>query len=87
MRGIWGEGCTLHKIVKTESECKKAAAELQITYSTRATRADCPAGCYTWRNANKLWFNTITNPSMTSPHQDTAGICKGIVILKYVKSV
>ena len=73
-----GQDCTVNSIVCTESECKKAATQLQLTYDTARRDKYSPAGCYRWYDT--VYFNQITNPSLTDPSTITAGICKGITI-------
>ena len=78
MTAEYGQDCTVNSIVYTESECKKAATQLQLTYDTARRDPYSPAGCY--RRYDTAYFNQIINPSLTDPSTIKAGICKGIPI-------
>ena len=78
--GVYGKDCTLIKLVETEYECRKAASQMEMIFIARVPLSSSPAGCFRWSGQIEVYFNSITNPLMTSPNPATAGICKGMTI-------
>ena len=86
------QDCPLNEVIKTASECVIAAEEqgLQIDTSVGiGPFSERPAGCYKWNGFNGTKgasFNTILDPSSTSPMHNSAGLCKkgNIVYLRMV---
>ena len=76
-----GANCLLSNVITTESECATAANQLQISYMESITSKKRPAGCYVWLSTNETWFNTVTNPSETTPENGAAGVCKGGILI------
>ena len=59
----------------TEGNCKDAASQLGEKYIKVVTRQDAPAGCWKayW---HEVYFNRITDHSLTSPNSNFLAICK-----------
>ena len=73
--GVYGQDCPLNNVVKTEAHCRDAASQLQMMFVGRVSSSKRPAGCYVQYNG--VYLNFETNPDLTSPSTDEAGICKG----------
>ena len=75
------QDCPTNEIIKTESECVIAAEQQGLQIDTTVgigPFSERPAGCYKWsHNGTKgASFNTILDPSSTSPKHNSAGLCK-----------
>jgi hypothetical protein len=79
--------CPVNQIVATVSECKLAASELGIKYIGNVNKTNRPAGCYSLRNREKVYFNSVVDPKSTSSlWGEGAGIClPGIITLATYK--
>ena len=64
--------------VNTVSECTRAAEQLGLNYEETVENSKRPAGCYTWLHDGRqdASFNSILDPSSTSPEDKTSGICR-----------
>ena len=76
--GVSGKDCTSNAVVNTANECRLAADQLQRTYIREVIMVIYPAGCF--EHNFTVYFNTITDPSLTLPIHPFAGICKGIAL-------
>ena len=78
----------MDSIIVTEEECKKAAAQFGDLYKLSFSSSTYPAGCMSNSEVNRVFFNTITDPSLISmptgytiqnagglPSAVTRGIC------------
>ena len=82
-KGKNGQDCPFGTTVKTKSECKLAASELNIQFSHRLPiprSKVLPAGCHYRPSFQVAYVNEIIDPLHTSPIRNSAGICKGIAI-------
>ena len=72
-----GDNCPLDRVVASEIDCQQAASELGYTYEAIQDGSRYPAGCYLYLNYGRVYFNSITDPSMTSGLYGSYGaICK-----------
>ena len=69
------------QVVVDEASCRDAAVELGNVFAGgNYDDSSWPAGCFT---VTSVFFNAILDPSSTSPHPNSAGICRtvpGIVV-------
>ena len=49
-----GANCPLANVITTESECRAAANQLQMTYTMYASQKYYPAGCFVWLSNNGI---------------------------------
>ena len=69
--------CPIEQIIESESLCKYATSQLQgLKYITWLRTTNRPPGCF-WKDENQIFFNKITDPSITtiSPLRPMGGIC------------
>ena len=69
----YGDNCPLGSVVASVSDCQDAASHFVETYGVSSSWREAPAGC--WFNDDMVHFNTITDPSLTSPKSFVRGIC------------
>ena len=74
--GATGSNCLVGETVLEIEDCRVAAARLGLQFHGERTDNMRPVGCYYWRSVNKVWFNTIANPSATHDIDFSArGVC------------
>ena len=70
------KNCPLGGIITTERECQLAVTLMGFTYRFKSESEKYPAGCYVFLGSKKGYFNSIIDPSTTSPEQNSSGICR-----------
>ena len=74
-----GKNCDTNQIIDTADTCKVAAGVLGMIYNsyTLSTQHH-PAGCYWHSDHEEMWFNEITDPSITHPEVfgPRGGVCR-----------
>ena len=74
-------------VVKTDNECRLAAAVLGFTYVHNPMMSqNRPAGCYavSTSGVETVYLNSIDDVSMTIPTQFSRGICRGGIIINII---
>ena len=85
--GGLNKNCPSDIVVKTENECRLAAAVLGLTYNHNPTMSpNRPAGCFgdLVSGEETVYLNLITDVSLATPTQFTEGICKGGIFIDIV---
>lgn len=87
-KASFGENCPLGKIVDSVDKCREAATYLGIPYKSKSDGNEKPAGCY-YKSQTvrpKIYFNTVTDPNLTSPHhnENRGGVCINAVPCEYL---
>ena len=72
--GEFNQNCPPNKIVTTENVCKEAAVFVGANYDGTVEKSIWPAGCFGDEVGN-VFFNTIIDPSKTSPAYEQRGVC------------
>ena len=57
--------CDSNLVVYTKEECKAASMQLDLSFKHSMDNTERHAGCY--KDNGFVYFNTITNPSDTTP--------------------
>ena len=78
VNGVYGQDCPMNTVIEKEQGCIMAASRLQMEFRENVRSELRPAGCYVKNSL--VYFNTITDPYMTSPSNDTVAICRGTAI-------
>ena len=79
------EDCPINDIISTEQECIEAAGQQPGEYKYRYNFVNRPAGCFTYTSSGNTYFNEIIDPSVTSPTNGAAGLCKAGSIFKRIR--
>ena len=81
-----GANCPLANVITTESKCTTAANQLQMGYIGSHRDKNFPAGCMA--TINGFYFNTMTNPSKTSPDKGDYAVCRtGILVYLSIRAI
>ena len=57
--------CDSNLVVSTKVECKDASMQLELSFKQTMDKVERHAGCY--KDNGFVYFNTIINPSDTTP--------------------
>ena len=71
-----GGNCPSDNVIDTEATCREAGSQLGMSFYAAGTSSTDPAGCWIHIN-DHVHFNTILDPSSTSPSSGKAGLCIG----------
>ena len=71
-----GGNCPSDNVIDTEATCREAGLQLGMSFYAAGTSSTDPAGCWIHIN-DHVHFNTILDPSSTSPSSGKAGLCTG----------
>ena len=72
-----GQNCQSDLLVITRHECQIAASKIGSSLILGSARdSKKPAGCYIFLESNQVGFNFITDPTLTSPKENYAGLCR-----------
>ena len=68
--------CPSGSVIDTEAICRDAGDQLGMYFYSAVTSSGVPAGCYNHSN-DHVHFNTIIDPSSTSPGTGYTALCSG----------